>query len=103
MFNKYWNMFINWIKSSKPSNDIDEMNETQSEMMTYKLKLDTNEIEKDTNEIEKNTNEIEKNTNEIEKDTNEIEKDTNEIEEIKYYNDGIDGLEMMEEPSLNDK
>ena len=43
MFNKYWNMFINWIKSSKPSNDIDEMNETQSEMMTYKLKLDTNE------------------------------------------------------------
>ena len=93
MLNKYWKIFVNWKKSFKYSNDIDmidiennneQKKEMNDEIMVYKIKKET------TVEIQVET------TNEIQVET------TNEmVEEIKYYKGG--GLEMMEEPSLNDK
>ena len=83
MLNKYWKMFMNWIKPSNPSNDIEETNE----IMTYKLKVDTNEIK-----------EIQVETKEVVEEIKEIQ-----VEENKYYKSGVDELQMMEEPSLNDK
>ncbi len=101
MLNKYWKIFVNWKKSFKYSNDIDmidiennneQKKEMNDEIMVYKIKKETTvEIQVETtNEIQVET------TNEIQVET------TNEmVEEIKYYKGG--GLEMMEEPSLNDK
>ena len=97
MLNKYWKMFMNWIKPSNPSNDIEETNE----IMTYKLKVDTNEIK----EIQVETKEVVEEIKEIQVETKEVVEEIKEIqvEENKYYKSGVDELQMMEEPSLNDK
>ena len=71
MLNKLWKMFVNWMKSSKSSNDIEEADDYEAkadEIIVYEIKKDT--------------------TKEVVEDT------TKEV---------VNGLELMEEPYLNDK
>ena len=81
MFNKCWQIFVNWIKSFKSLNNTEEerRNELTNEIMVYEIKTDkTDEITKDEVQVETK---------------DEVQVETNEVK------DEI----QMEEPSLNYK